>query len=155
MKSPLVVAFTCLGVLGFSGHCSSLDVDLDGLKEAFLSSDVGLEPFTAAHLSRTRRNDEGIEETSCCGDFNREMVKKRATFRKECYNAMRNRKFECEKSKVELQAEYQVGEVEAIRLPRRTVVRRLQYVHEECLNLRKELTQNIKDYDEYKNRHYQ
>ncbi|XP_069678612.1 uncharacterized protein [Periplaneta americana] len=106
MTSSLVVAVTCLGVLGFSGHSSSLDVDLDGLKEVFLSSDVGLEPFTAAHLSRVRRNDEEIEEKSCCGDFNRDMAKKKAKLRRECYNSMKNRKFDCDKSKEGLQAQY-------------------------------------------------
>ncbi|XP_069678776.1 uncharacterized protein [Periplaneta americana] len=106
MKSLFVVAVVCLGVLGFSGHSSSLDVDLAGLKEAFLSSNVGLEPFTAAHLSRTRRNDEDIEEKSCCGHFNREMAKKMPTLQMECYNSMINRKFECDKSKEEIQIKY-------------------------------------------------
>ncbi|XP_069678778.1 uncharacterized protein [Periplaneta americana] len=105
MKSLFVVAVVSLGVLGFSEHSSSLDVDMAGLK-VFLLSNVGLQPFTAAHLSRTRRNDEDFEEMSCCGDFNRDMVKKRAKLRRECYNSMRNKKFQCDKSKETLQAAY-------------------------------------------------
>ncbi|XP_069678779.1 uncharacterized protein [Periplaneta americana] len=100
MKALLV----SLAVLGFSGNSSSPDVDLAELIDA---SPVGLEPFTAVHLSRSRRYiDYEAWFGSCCGNYNPAMVKEEKKYVNECMGYVTNKKYSCAKEEVTNQMYY-------------------------------------------------
>ncbi|XP_069678847.1 uncharacterized protein [Periplaneta americana] len=102
MKVLLVVVSVCLsasGVFGISAHTSlgesssPFKLDLAGIKEALLSSAAGLEPFTAAHLSRTRREAEAHDHPSCCGDYNKAILKEETQLANDCFQTIKHHKY--------------------------------------------------------------